>query len=153
MLGFLERERLYQEIYPELDCILLTSKREGSPLVLIEAMQHGVVPVSSRFHGHASEGLLSPGRNSLTFPVEQWRGGTTAAFEAGFARDRAMLARLGQEAKRTAASYTRDSMMNGWIESLFACTRKRHADANSAPTKLRSKLWSTRSTGTCRGTY
>ena len=117
-LGFLPRERLYQEIYPELDCILLTSKREGSPLVLIEAMQHGVVPVSSRFHGHASEGLLSPGRNSLTFPVGD--GAAAAAALIRLAHDKALLVRLGEEAKRTAASYTRDGMMNGWIE---ACSR------------------------------
>jgi len=112
VLGFIDRNRLYQEIYPELDCILLTSEQEGSPLVLIEAMQHGVVPVSSRFLGHAAEGLLSPGLNSLTFPVGD--GAAAAASLKRLAHNRVLLAQLGEQAKRSVAMYTRDGMIDGW---------------------------------------
>ena len=113
-LGFVDRDRLYQEIYPELDCILLTSEQEGCPLALIEAMQHGVVPIVSRFFGHATEGLLSPGVNSLTFPVGD--GAAAAASLKRLANNRVLLAQLAEQGTRSAAMYTRDNMINGWRE-------------------------------------
>jgi len=114
VLGLTDRDRLYREIYPELDCILLTSAQEGSPLVLIEAMQHGVVPVSSRFLGHAAEGLLLPGLNSLTFPVGD--GATAAACLKRLANDRVLLTQLAQKAKSSAMVYTMDSMKTAWTQ-------------------------------------
>src|SRR5262249_12711093 len=104
--GFVDRDRLYQELYPELDCILLTSEQEGSPFVLIEAMQHGVVPVSSKFLGHATEGLLSPGLNSLTFPIGDAAAAATSLKR--LAHNGVLLAQLAGQAKRSAAMYTRD---------------------------------------------
>jgi glycosyltransferase involved in cell wall biosynthesis len=118
MLGFLNRERIYREIYPELDCILMTSEHEGSPLVLIEAMRHGIVPVSSRFVGHASEGLLAPEQNCLTFPI----GDTSAAADSlrRLAQDRSLLERLAVAAKLSSGKYNRDEMVRGWMAACLS---------------------------------
>jgi glycosyltransferase involved in cell wall biosynthesis len=115
LLGFINRERIYREIYPDLDCILLTSEHEGSPLVLIEAMRHGIVPVSSRFVGHASEGLLAPEQNCLTFPI----GDTLAAAATlrRLAQDKSLLEKLAAGAKTSAAPYNRDDMVRGWMKA------------------------------------
>jgi glycosyltransferase involved in cell wall biosynthesis len=113
LLGFINRETIYRQIYPELDCILLTSEHEGSPLVLIEAMRNGVVPISSRFAGHASEGLLAPEQNCLTFSV----GDTSAAAVSikRLARDRSLLRRLAVGAKASSAIYDHEHMVHGWM--------------------------------------
>jgi glycosyltransferase involved in cell wall biosynthesis len=68
--GYMGPQELYISAYPELDVSLMFSDRgEGSPLVLFESMRHGVIPVVSRFIGHAAEGLIRHGINSLTFPI------------------------------------------------------------------------------------
>ena len=134
IVGFADRDHLYKEIYPRLDCILLTSEQEGSPLVLIEAMQHGVVPVSSRF-GHAAEGLLSPGLNSLTFSVGD--AAAAAASLKQLSHDRALLIRLAEQAKGSAANYTKDRMMNGWKEVFFGLLERQPRIALQRPLRSR----------------
>jgi hypothetical protein len=85
---------------------------------LIEAMRHGIVPVSSRFVGHASEGLLAPEQNCLTFPI----GDTSAAAESlkRLARDRSLLERLAIAAKASSAKYNRDEMVRGWMAACLS---------------------------------
>jgi len=114
-LGVVDREYLYTEVYPNLDCILLTSEEEaGGPFVLMEAMQHGVVPVSSRFIGHAAEGLLLPEQNCLTFPVGD--AAAAASCLERLDRDRILLAQLSSHAICSLAPYNKPDMVNGWIE-------------------------------------
>ena len=68
--GYVSIDRLYDYVYPAIDVLVMFSNDgEGSPFVLPEGMHHGVVPVVSRFLGHAAEGLIRPGKNSLTFPA------------------------------------------------------------------------------------
>jgi glycosyltransferase involved in cell wall biosynthesis len=116
LLGVVDRDYLYNRIYPDLDCILLTSEEEaGGPLVLIEAMQHGVVPVSSRFIGHATEGLLLPERNCLTFPIGDAAAAASCLERLG--RDRILLAQLSSNAICSSTDYNKSNMVNGWIET------------------------------------
>ncbi len=62
-------EVLYETVYPRLDVCLLFSESEGLPNVPLEAMAHGVVPVTSDFTGRAQEGILRDGETALVFPV------------------------------------------------------------------------------------
>jgi glycosyltransferase involved in cell wall biosynthesis len=67
--GFVSGEDLYRRAYPTLDAMLLFSPTEGSPTVLYEAMRHGVVPIISRYLGHACDGIVQHGINGFTFSV------------------------------------------------------------------------------------
>ncbi len=60
---------LNQEFYTQLDVLLNFSTDEAFGLSIAEAMAHGVVPITSRFVGLESEGLVLEGRNALVFPV------------------------------------------------------------------------------------
>lgn len=68
-LGPLTRSELYNGFYPKLDLFLNFSTNEAFGLSIAEAMAHGVVPVTSRFVGLESEGLVMEGKNALVFPI------------------------------------------------------------------------------------
>ena len=115
--GHRSRSFLYQDVYPKLDCLLLTSSSEGSPLAVIEAMQHGVIPVVSQFFGIASEGLLHSERNCLTFPV----GDIDAASRQleRLARDAGLRRRLSSQARASVhPRYHAGTMHKGWVDVL-----------------------------------
>jgi len=116
MLGFIKRERLYEEVYPELDCLILTSVTEGSPLAIIEAMRHGVVPVASRYHGHAADGFLRPERNCLTYPVGDHAA--AAACIKRLAESPELHHRLSSTALADAQSCDTNEMVDGWERAL-----------------------------------
>lgn len=116
LYGHKDRSFIYEKILPKLDCLILTSVTEGSPLAVIEAMQHGVVPVVSQFHGHAAEGMLRPEENCLTFPVGDI--GAAAKQLHRLASDRALLERLSKSAQESAKPYTRQNMLEGWLTAL-----------------------------------
>jgi glycosyltransferase involved in cell wall biosynthesis len=56
--GFVPPEQLHRDFYPNLDVLLMFSQSEAFGISLIEAMSHGVLPVSSRFVGSRGEGFL-----------------------------------------------------------------------------------------------
>lgn len=112
--GFLPTEELYRKAYPILDVLLFFSPTEGSPNSLYEAMQNGVVPVSSRFRGARAEGILREGENALLFDVGD--ATAAAAHVRSLAADRARLDEMSAAAAETVHGYTDDDMYDGWIE-------------------------------------
>jgi glycosyltransferase involved in cell wall biosynthesis len=94
---------LYEQVYPELDCLLLFSESEAFGIVVYEAMLHGVVPVTSRFLGHAAEGLLRDGETGLLFDVGDARGG--AACVRRLAGDPGLWERLSLQAERCVTNH------------------------------------------------
>jgi glycosyltransferase involved in cell wall biosynthesis len=68
-LGAVDHDRLYSDVYPELDVLLLFSDSEAFGIVLLEALANKVVPVTSEFPGCALEGIVQSGVNGLMFPV------------------------------------------------------------------------------------
>jgi glycosyltransferase involved in cell wall biosynthesis len=122
MHGYMATEQLYREAYPNIDVILLFSATEGSPNVIYEAMQNGVVPVSSRFQGSASEGILRHGENALLFDI----GDTESAAQhvKTLAVDSAQLERLSDAARKTNASYTDDDMYTAWMDVIETTPRR-----------------------------
>lgn len=98
VLSHLPVEALYDSIYPRLDACLLFSASEGMPNTQLEAMAHGVVPVSSDYLGRAEEGLVENEATGLVFPV-----GDTAAAAGQLARlaaDPVLSERLATNARR-----------------------------------------------------
>jgi L-malate glycosyltransferase len=102
LLGEIADAQALAEIYAGAHVLVLTSSREGFPLVIMEAMAHGVVPVSTRVGGidrhvrHGENGmLLDNGPEEVI--VEE-----LVATLCVLARDRDLLATLGQHAHATA---------------------------------------------------
>jgi len=110
--GFTDVDVLYRDVYPQLDAVVLFSPAETGPNVNYEAMQNGIVPVSSRFLGYAAEGVLKDGQNALTFEV----GDVAAAADhlATLAADRQFLEHLSTAAAASVANFTDRDMYAGW---------------------------------------
>jgi glycosyltransferase involved in cell wall biosynthesis len=119
--GYMPTERLYREVYPNLDVLLFFSPAEGSPNGIYEAMQNGVVPVSSRFAGWDFEKILRDGENALLFDV----GDVDRAAQQlhVLAENREVLDRMSIAARRCIMSYTDEDMYDAWIDAIESTTR------------------------------
>ncbi|HEY2090734.1 MAG TPA: glycosyltransferase family 4 protein [Thermoanaerobaculia bacterium] len=114
--GFLPTAELYREAYPHLDVLLFFSPTEGSPNSLYEAMQNGVVPVSSRFRGARAEGILKDGENALLFDVGD--SATAAQHTRLLASDRARLERMSAATVESVRDYSDDDMYESWARAI-----------------------------------
>jgi len=130
MHGYMPTEQLYRQAYPNIDALLFFSPAEGSPNVIYEAMQNGVVPVSSRFMGSAAEGILRHGENALLFEIGDAE--TAAAHLTSLAGDRAWLKRLSDAARTTMTTYTDDDMYDAWIDVIESAPRRSRGRRPSA---------------------
>jgi glycosyltransferase involved in cell wall biosynthesis len=101
-----------------LDALVLPSEFEGLPLVLLEAMGHGVVPVATRIRSGNSE-LIQNGDNGFLVPV-----GDAATFAdriEALQRDDFLLRDLGYRAWNTSGTYSVDRMVSSY-EKCFSGT-------------------------------
>lgn len=114
--GAAKHAELYSRFFPQLDVLVMTSSSEAFGIVLVEAMMHGVVPVSSRYDGFHAEGLVRDGSNGLSFAV----GDMPAAAEtiARLAQDGALLDRLSAESLRLSTQYTWECSLTRWAQAL-----------------------------------
>jgi glycosyltransferase involved in cell wall biosynthesis len=111
--GYTPQERLYGEAYPNLDVVLLFSTEEGTPNVICEAMQHGVVPVTSRYRGQRLEEFVIDGVTGFTFPVGD---ATAAAAHVDLlANDRALLEKLSRTAHERVHRDSAERMHRDWL--------------------------------------
>ena len=115
-IGWRSREELYTEVYPQLDCLMLFSPSEAGPLVLWEAMLHGVVAVSSRYRGAAAEGTLRDRETALLFEVGDVASASAAV--AGLARDSALYAHISDKGRQVAQDrYSLETYNQGWLRA------------------------------------
>ena len=112
MLGHLDTETIYRDVYPSIDCLLLFSPTEGAPVVISEAISHGVVPIISRYLGLASDALLKEGETCVSFDI----GDAEAAARAvrRLSSDRLELARLSAACLRESTQVTQLGMIDRW---------------------------------------
>jgi glycosyltransferase involved in cell wall biosynthesis len=119
-LGPVSHDRLYAEIYPELDVLVLCSRSESFGIVLVEAMQHGVVPVCSDYLGRSSEGLVRQGENGLVFPVGD--AARAAELLSRLAADEAERQRLSVAAQAgVSGRYGWPDCVGAWQAALDEC--------------------------------
>jgi glycosyltransferase involved in cell wall biosynthesis len=109
---------IYQTIYPNLDCVLLFSASEAFGITLVEAMLHGVVPITSRYIGHGSEDFILHGKTALTFEVGNARDAAECVGQ--LSEDQTLLNTLGRQAKEAVKSrYTWEACIRGWEDALI----------------------------------
>ena len=104
------------------DALLITSNFEGGPLVLLEAMGVGCVPVVSRCSGLIAH-VVDEGANGLSFEVGDVDG--AADHLARLDRDRTVLGRMSRAAFQTSAGYTMDGMSQQYAELLHRLPQAR----------------------------
>lgn len=120
--GYLQREVLYEDVYPGLDALLLTSSWETGPIVAWEAMRHGACVVSTRYVGLAEEGALVDGENCLLAENGDVEGLSDAVVR--LARDRGLRDRLGRRAKEVAdRRYSLEASLDAWHGQLLETAR------------------------------
>ncbi|HEX3582939.1 MAG TPA: glycosyltransferase family 4 protein [Thermoanaerobaculia bacterium] len=124
--GYKTQDQLYRDAYPHIDVIVLFSAiGEGTPNAIVEAMQHGCVPVIARYQGQAGERFVVDGRNGFTF--EPGDVATAAAKIRQLANDRQLLAELSTRARADVANDTAERMHRDWVaifEKTLALPRK-----------------------------
>ncbi|MFG0335022.1 MAG: glycosyltransferase family 4 protein [Maioricimonas sp. JB049] len=121
--GWLSRERLYRELYPQADCFVHFAAWEGITIAPREAMVHGVVPVISRFRGLEVEGQFVDGETALTFPV----GDVEAAADqiSRLLEVQGLLQRLSRNAMRSQqGKYLFEGSMDAWARALEQTARR-----------------------------
>lgn len=119
--GSQSQDFLYEHIYPRLDGLLLFSESESFGIVVYEAMLHGVVPVTSRFLGHAAEGILRDGETGLLFDVGDSRGAADCVRRlSGDADLWSGLSRRARDAVADRFSWQR--CVEGWTDTLNEVT-------------------------------
>lgn len=130
--GSLDRQILFDTVYAESDVLLLTSVSESFGISIIEAMRHGVVPVTSQFSGLQAEGLVQPDVTGLVFPVGDAE--QAAAQIEKLSSDQSLLDRLSAAARKmTESRFSWDCCIQGWDEALGEALEISPRQAPSGP--------------------
>lgn len=135
-LGSLAGNDVGEQVYSQVEVLLITSLWETGPIVAWEAMAHGVVVVTSAYIGSGLEGTLKPEDNCLMFPI----GDATKAVDGlERLRDPGLRRRLVQGGLAlVAARYSKTASIGDW-DSCFRQIAARppliasHLQATRAP--------------------
>jgi glycosyltransferase involved in cell wall biosynthesis len=95
MLGNVARADMPTRFFSNCDVLLSPSEWETGPIVMWEAMAHGLAAVSSRYVGSGLEGSLRDGVNCLLFPTGDAPAAATCIARLQQAERRAALVRGG----------------------------------------------------------
>jgi glycosyltransferase involved in cell wall biosynthesis len=102
-------------LYADLDVVVLTSRNEGSPVALIEAMAAGVPVVATAVGGVPD--VVAHGISGLLAPMDD--AAAVADHTVALLRDRARAAAMGSEGRgRVVATYSADRLVAD-IERLY----------------------------------
>lgn len=114
--GAVTADELFEKVYPEIDILTLFSSTETFGIVLVEAMMHGIVPVTSKYNGFHSERLIVDHRNGISFPI----GAADAAAEniAFLVRNPASYLQMSINAQNKGAQYTWGNCFKQWSNCL-----------------------------------
>lgn len=127
----LPQPELYERIFPRLDVLVFTSASEAFGIVLVEAMMHGVVPVSSRYDGFHAEGLVRDEATGLSYAVGDMAGAASAI--ARLATMDGLLERLSAAAVALAEGYSWAQSMERWQGALESLVERRPVLGTEAP--------------------
>lgn len=120
-IGQLNKKELYR-FYKENDMLLITSEWETGPIIAWEAMEAGLVVVSTRFLGSKLEGSLIEGKTALLYEI----GNTWKASEKildGCKQDvRSLIIKNGYEV--VDQKYSEKITIGKWEEALLAIVAK-----------------------------
>ena len=131
MHGALTHSELYRKVFPRLDVLLMTSASEAFGTVLVEAMMHGVVPISSRYHGFHCEALVQEGVTGLSFEVGDMAAAARAAGRLQSRPD--MLSSLSEGASAHGMRYSWSRSFEAWERVLRKVSAEQVLVASTPP--------------------
>ena len=112
-LGDLSHAELFEKGYAVADVLVLLSDWETGPIVIWEAMAHGIAVVSSQYKGSVAEGALIHDENTLLFPIGDFQ---TAANAVMNLNDKILRQRLVKNAYDLVLSrYSRERSIKQWV--------------------------------------
>ncbi|OYP39163.1 glycosyltransferase family 4 protein [Rhodopirellula sp. MGV] len=118
--GWVDRDQLYQEFYPNADLFVHFAAWEGVTIAPREAMAHGVVPIISRFDGLEIEQQFCHQTNALTFPIGDTESAANCVAE--LSADLVRRVRLSENAERSQqGEYSFRGAMKAWDQTLRQC--------------------------------
>jgi hypothetical protein len=115
-LGVLSSDELTREIYNWTDVLLVTSSWETGPIVIWEAMIHGIPVVTSAYVGSIAEGSLIDRQNCLMFPVGNCPAAAAAISALAEPSLRATL--IENAFKLVQTKYTKRASVNAWSSGI-----------------------------------
>ncbi len=120
-LGVLRADQVSRLAYQKANVLLLTSDWETGPIVVWEAMAHGLCVVTSRYIGLGAEGALENQTNSLIFDI----GDTDSAAELlkTTADQRTAEALVLGGYCLVQDRYTREKSVTAWVEVFLKVSR------------------------------
>lgn len=98
--------------YERADLFLMTSRFEGFPNALLEAMAHGAPPVAFDCMTGPSE-LIRDGQNGLLVPLNDMDG-LVEGLEK-LMKDEALRLAMGDQARHSRDQFSRDAVMHRWL--------------------------------------
>src|SRR5262249_48150210 len=116
--GYVQPSELHRGLYPKHDTLIALSPElgEACPLVIQEAMAHGVVPICTDFVGVHSLGFLRNGRTGYIYPC----GDTTRAADhlMALANDPALLHTMSENCREASRGFALGIAHKRWLDSL-----------------------------------
>jgi glycosyltransferase involved in cell wall biosynthesis len=116
--GYVTPDELNRSVYPAHDALIVLSPAlgEAGPLVIQEAMAHGVVPVSSEYLGIHSLGFVRSGQTGFIYPC----GDLSRAADClrDLASDSLLLRRMSQACLAAAGEFSLEIVHQKWLEAL-----------------------------------
>lgn len=131
MLGSVPLSQLYEQVYPQADVLIHFASSESFGIAIVEAMQHGVVPVVADYLGRRAEGFAVDGETAQVFPIGDVEA--AAARVTALHQDRQRLARLSIAARALVSD------RYAWRRSLDAWHR---LVSETAAVPLARRTWS-----------
>ena len=130
-LGTVPAAEMAARVYGHSDVLLLTSLWETGPLVVWEAMAHGLAVVSSRYVGAGREGALVDGVNCLLFGIGDVRQAAACLEQLQSPALRHRLAEAGRQL--VAARYTKPLSIQAWDDCLRKVLAAPPAEDSAGP--------------------
>lgn len=116
ILGYIHRERLLEEFLPAAELLVLPSATEAGPLVPLEAMSRGVVPLVASFRGLEDLWWFKAGETAQSFPC----GGLSSAADAvdAFDVDRERLGEMSRAGLTLVGNRPWESCGREWVRAV-----------------------------------
>lgn len=116
--GYVRPEELHRSLYPRHDVLVVLSPTlgEACPLVIQEAMAHGVVPVSSEYLGIHSLGFVRSGQTGYIYPCGELSRAADCLRD--LETDSVLLHRMSQACLVAASEFALDIVHQKWLDAL-----------------------------------
>ena len=104
------------EVYGSADILLLCSRTEGLPMVLIEAMRSGL-PVVSTDCPYGPSDIIEDGETGLLVPLTNDEAFVKAV--SALMTDKSLRKRMGERAKKASCKFSKDVIIHRWKKLLL----------------------------------